>query len=159
VSAQADVKRRITEAQLCEIAGTSPQRRQGWVKRGWLRKAPRGGGGLRDVLDLVQLKSLIEVLGPTDGPVAWLQVRTDLESPFQADPLDVVFDLQLKHAIVARHDTDLRPLVSHGRPIRILALANVRLETAQAFRRVANIEQAAGRTRAAKPTRDRRGRA
>jgi hypothetical protein len=69
-----DNTRRLTEAQVCEIAGTSQQRRQGWVKRRWLRKAPPGGCGLRDALELTQLKALIDVLGPTDGPVAWLQV-------------------------------------------------------------------------------------
>lgn len=154
--AQADGKHRLTEAQVCEIAGTSPQRRQGWVKRRWLRKAPSGGCGLCDLLDLVQLKSLIDVLGPTDGPVAWLQVRVDLENLIQADPLDILFDVQLKQAVVARDDTDLRSLIAHGRPIRIVALAKLRLETAEAFRRLTDIKDSSRRGRAAKPVRGQR---
>jgi hypothetical protein len=137
---------------VCEIAGTSQQRRQGWVKRQWLRKATRDGCGLRDALELAQLKALIDVLGPTDGPVAWLQVRTDLDEPFSTGPLDVVFDVQFKRAVVARADTDLRAVIAHGRPIRVVALASMRAHTADAFHRLAEIS-ASARSGTTKPAR------
>jgi hypothetical protein len=147
----ADNTRRLTDAQVCEIAGTSQQRRQGWVKRRWLRKAPQGGCGLRDALELTQLKALIDVLGPTDGPVAWLQVRTDLEQPFPAEQLDVVFDVQFKRAVVARADTDLRQVIAHGRPVRVVALAGLRDQTAGAFRRLAEVSGASAKSQTTRP--------
>lgn len=136
---RSDSTRRLTEAQVCEISGTSQQRRQQWVKRSWLRKATSAGCGLRDALELVQLKTLIEVLGPADGAIAWLQVREGLEQPFPADPLDVVFDSQTKEAAIVTGGTDLRAMIAHGRPIRVVALAAVRGQTAEAFRRVADL--------------------
>jgi hypothetical protein len=136
VPARSDATSRLTEAQVCEIAGTSQQRRQQWVKRGWLRRAGGAGCGLVDALELVQLKALIDVLGPTDGPIAWLQVRADLEQPFPADPFDVIFDAQIKHAAVARADSDLRAMISHSRPIRVVPLARARAQTTEAFRRL-----------------------
>lgn len=145
--ARSDTTRRLTEAQVCEIAGTSQQRRQHWVKRGWLQKAASEGCGLVDALELVQLKALIDVLGPTDGPVAWLQVRADLEQPFPVDPLDVIFDAQFKHAAVASAESDLRAMIAHGRPIRVVALAGVRAQTAEAFRRLADLVPASATSR------------
>lgn len=120
------------------------------MSRDWLRKATRDGCGLRDALELVQLKALIDLLGPTDGPVAWLQVRADLEQPFPPDPLDVVFDAQLKRAVVARADSDLRAMIAHGRPIRVVALASVREQTAEAFRRLTAIAETNATSRAGK---------
>lgn len=151
--AHADNTRRLTEAQVCEITGTSQQRRQGWAKRRWLRKAPQGGCGLLDALELAQLKALIDVLGPTDGPVAWLQVRADLEQPFPAEQLDIVFDVQFKRAVVSRADTDLRAVIAHGRPIRLVALADLRDQTAGAFRRLAEIGRASAENATTKPAR------
>ena len=134
--ARADDAGRLTEAQICEIAGTSQQRRQSWVARELLRKPPRGGCGLRDALGLAQLLRLVEVIGPTDGVAAWQQSRDELEQPFAADVLDVVFDLELKEAVVLRDSHLVAELIAHGRPVRLVRLAPRREEIRAAFQRL-----------------------
>lgn len=139
ISTSSDAPRNLTEAQVCEIAGTSQQRRQQWVKRGLLTKVGSTGCALRDALELVQLKALVDVLGPTDGCVAWLQVREELGRTSSVASLDVLFDAQIKEATVADADCDLRRLVDHGRPVRLIALAHLRRQTEEAFRRLGEV--------------------
>jgi hypothetical protein len=139
IARPSDEPRSLTEAQVCEIAGTSQQRRQLWVKRGLLKKVGRTGCALGDALELVQLKALVDVLGPTDGCVAWLQVRMELERTSSVDPLDVLFDAQIKEARVTDAECDLRPMVDHGRPVRLVALADLRKQTEEAFRRLGDV--------------------
>ncbi len=141
---------RLTEAQICELAGTSQQRRQTWVRRGVLPRSSGDGCGLRDALELAQLLRLVEVVGPTDGLVAWDQLREELAKPFAIDPLDVVFDTQLKRAVLVRAGEEMRPAVAHGRPVRVVPLAALRAEVSEAFRRLAQVagKRAGGKTRA-----------
>ena len=134
--ARADDAARLTEAQICELSGSSQQRRQTWVSRGLLRKAPVTGCGLRDALGIAQLLRLVEVLGPTDGVAAWQQTRDELEQPFAAGVLDVIFDLELKDASVVRDPHLVGELVAHGRPVRLVRLGPRRAEIGAAFRRL-----------------------
>lgn len=134
--ARADDRLRLTEAQVCELVGTSQQRRQTWVARQLLRTAPKTGCGLRDALSLAQLVRLLEVLGPTDGVAAWQQSRDQLEQPLAAAVLDVVFDLQLKEAIVVSDSRRVGELVVHGRPVRLVRLGPRRAEVAAGFHRL-----------------------
>ena len=136
VPARADDAGRLTEAQICELVGTSQQRRQTWVSRALLRKAPASGCVLRDALGLAQLVRLVEVLGPTDGVAAWLQTRVELDQPFAAEVLDVLFDLELKEAIVVRETQHVGELVTHGRPVRLVRLGPRRAEVGAAFHRL-----------------------
>lgn len=156
VTRQADVRGRLSEAQICELTGTSQQRRQTWVRRGFLRKADRGGCGIRDALELAQLLRLVEVLGPTDGLVAWDQLKDELAKPFAIDPLDVVFDTQLKRAALVRAGEEIRPAVNHGRPVRVVALAALRAEVTDAFRRVIRVTGGRVGATSARPARARR---
>ena len=100
------------------------------------------------MLELVQLKALVDVLGPTDGPVAWSQVRDELAQPFLREPLDVVFDTQIKHAIVLDAVADVRSAISHGRPVRVVAMAARRQQATDAFRRLADVVAPSRRDRA-----------
>lgn len=134
--ARPDDAGKLTEAQICELAGTSQQRRQTWVSRGLLRKAPGTGCGISDALGLAQLLRLVEVLGPTDGIAAWQQAHEELEQPFAVDVLDVVFDLELKEAVVVRDPRVVGELVAHGRPVRLVRLGTRRAEISSAFRRL-----------------------
>jgi hypothetical protein len=151
---------RLSESQICEIAGCSLQRRQHWVKRGLLKAAAASGCGLRDALALAQLLRLIDVLGPTDGVLAWSQVRDRVGQPFGAEVVDVLYDMQLKTAVVAGQATDVRRAIIHGRPVRLVELGPRRAEITEAFRRVGQATAAAppssrqrSRTRRAKPRR------
>jgi hypothetical protein len=110
-----------------------------------------------DVLELVQLKALVDVLGPTDGPVAWSQVRDELAQPFLRAPLDVVFDTQIKHAAVIDADADLRSAISHGRPVRVVAIAERRQQATDAFRRLADVVAPSSRDRSGRTRRSQAG--
>jgi hypothetical protein len=55
------------------------------------------------------------------------------------DPLDVLFDTQIKEAKVTGAECDLRRLVDHGRAVRLIALARVRKQTEEAFRRLGDV--------------------
>lgn len=133
---RADDAAKLNEAQICELVGTSQQRRQTWVSRSLLRKAPTSGCGLRDALSLAQLLLLVEILGPTDGVAGWQQTRDELEQPFPAEVLDIVFDVQLKEATVMRDSQRVGELVAHGRPIRLVRLGPRRAQVAAAFDRL-----------------------
>jgi hypothetical protein len=82
---------------------------------------------------------LIENLGPTDGALAWPQVRERLAQPFASDILDVLFDTQLKTAVVVDRTTDVRELIAHGRPVRLVELALRRREITEAVRRLEQV--------------------
>lgn len=154
--ARADDSRRLTEAQICELVGTSQQRRQTWVSRALLRKAPANGCGPLDALGLAQLLRLVEILGPTDGVAAWQQTRDALDQPFAAKVLDVVFDLQLKEAIVVQDTRVVGELVAHGRPVRLVRLGPRREEVRAAFDRLcAAVGPAGSGSRRATPARRR----
>jgi hypothetical protein len=128
----------ITEAQICELCGTSQQRRQAWVARGLLTKAGASGCGLRDALELAGLLMLIGTLGPTDAVLAWPQVRQRLGVDGPGAVLDVVFDTQLKRAELLDSHAELRTMIDHGRPVQLVALAQRQREVAAAFQRVAD---------------------
>jgi hypothetical protein len=131
----------LTEAQICELCGTSQQRRQSLVKRGLLRKVATPGCVVHDALELAQLLLLIGTLGPTDAALAWRQVRGELQAQSTGDELNVLFDTELKQASVLEGSKGLRALMDHGRPVRLVALAARRSEIAVAFRRVAEAQQ------------------
>jgi hypothetical protein len=131
----------VTEAQICELCGTSQQRRQAWVVRGLLAKAGRRGYGLRDALELAGLLQLFATLGPTDAVLAWSQVRDRLGADRAGTVLDVVFDTELKRAELLDSPADLRTLIDHGRPVKLVALAARQREIAAAFQRVADAER------------------
>ena len=128
----------VTEAQICELCGTSQQRRQAWVARGLLVKAGLSGCGLRDALELAGLLQLIGTLGPTDAVLAWPQVREHLGVEGAGAILDVVFDTELKRAELLDSSAELRTLIDHGRPVQLVALAQRQREIADAFQRVAD---------------------
>jgi hypothetical protein len=141
----------LSEAQICELVGTSQQRRQAWVSRKLLRKTRKSGCGLRDALELAQLLRLIEVLGPTDAVVAWGQVREQCASPFPTATLDVIFDLELKTAAVLTDSAGVRAVIEHGRPVRLVTLAPRRAEITVAFRRVVDSRREAEPPKRRKP--------
>jgi len=144
----------VTEAQICELCGTSQQRRQGWAARGLLAKPRRSGCELRDALELAGLLQLVAMLGPTDAVLAWPQVRERVGAVEADAVLDVVFDTELKRAELLDSPAELRTLIAHGRPVQLVALAQRRREIAAAFQRVADasrgerqVKQASGARR------------
>jgi len=124
----------ISELRLCEIAGVKRPTRRDWAKRGLLRL--RDSYEELDAVELCVLARLSDVLGSTDAPVAWLQIRKSLPAVDHTE-LDVIFDMQHKSAIVT---TDLKGAAGqlrHGRPVRVFSIAEDVREIRGAFRRVA----------------------
>lgn len=127
---------KLSETQICELAGVSRQRREGWVDRELLRETPAGGCELTDALAVAQLGALIAALGPTDGVAAWQQVIEEFEDCAIGETVDVLFDLQRKHAMVVGKREMLGELIDHGRPVRLVPLGPLRAEVAAAFDRL-----------------------
>lgn len=106
------------------------------MSRGLLRAAPRGGCQRSDALGLAQARLLIDVLGPTDGAAAWQQARSEVEACEPPEGVYVLFDVELKLAAVLRETSAVGELIAHGRPVRLVALAERREEVDAAFDRL-----------------------
>ncbi len=136
MSVQADASGHLSEARICELTGTSQQRRQTWVSRGLLVKASEGGCSLDDALALAQLLRLVTAFGPTDGVAAWQQTRDELDQSELGADVHVLFDLELKKAIVIQDLGRVGERVVEGRPFKLARLGPRRAEVADAFRRL-----------------------
>lgn len=135
---RSDTSAGLTEAQICEINGVSQSLRQSWVDRGLLRKAPQRGCSLADALALAALRTLFSALGPNDGTICWRELQSELAGVEVDSRLDAVFDAQYKKADLATDGPGLRQLVAHGRPVRVIPLADLRRDVRSAFERLAH---------------------
>jgi hypothetical protein len=126
----------LSESQICEIIGLSRQRRQQWVDKQLLPSSPAEGCGLAEALAAAQLAALIGALGPTDGVIAWQQLRDELEDNSPLDRLDVLYDLQHKEALTLKDRQTVGDLICHGRPVCLVELGRLRKEIAEAHGRL-----------------------
>lgn len=85
---------------------------------------------------MAQLAKLIGALGPTDGVVAWKQLRPEIEDPKAGTQLDVLYDLQHKEALILKDRQTVGDLICHGRPVRLVELGRLREEIAEAHGRL-----------------------
>jgi hypothetical protein len=137
MAARTDTKMTLPEARVCEICGVTQQYRKTLVDRELVRAVPRGGCTLRDALELVAIREMSGPLGTVDHVVAVTQLSAVLADTLPTGRFDVVYDLQHKLLSVARDDSQLRDLVSHGRLVRVFALGEPFAQTGDAFRRLA----------------------
>jgi hypothetical protein len=126
----------LSEGQICQLAGVSHQKRKTWVKRKLLREPPDEGCHRSDARSLAQLRLLFDTLGPTDGAAAWQQVGAEVEADETGGVLDILFDIELKQATVVRERDLVGELLTHGRPVCLVALAARRAEIDAAFDRL-----------------------
>ena len=82
------------------------------------------------------LARVSSVIGTTDAPVAWLQIRPALPKVDKPE-LDVIFDTQHKEAVVTSNLKGAAVAMRHGRPLRVFSIAEDVREIRRAFRRVA----------------------
>lgn len=127
----------ISELRLCEIAGVSRTTRRDWAKRNLLRA--RDTYEELDAVELCILARLSNVLGSTDAPVAWLQIRNSLPTTPTRE-LDIVFDTQHKLAFITNNLKLTVGGIRHGRPVRAFSIAADIREIREAFGRVAAAE-------------------
>jgi hypothetical protein len=112
----------LSESLICTLADVRRQTRGRWADSGLLRRRARDEYTVRDLLDLVACKALIDVLGPTDGRGAWRQVRDAYSQQLPVGRLDVVFSEADHEAHLVTQDVELARAVRHGRPIRVIPL-------------------------------------
>jgi hypothetical protein len=82
------------------------------------------------------VRLLVDVLGPTDGVAAWQQTRSYLETCQLGDPIYILFDLELKQAVVIHKLGSVGEAIEHGRPVRLVYLTERRREIDAAFNRL-----------------------
>jgi hypothetical protein len=131
-------KDRISQETLCEIAGTSVSVRREWAKKKRLRERGRAGYEEEDAVELAALRALIEGLGPTDGAIAWSQLRPELANRANDPDLVAVYDAQEKSASLEASLGGLRSRLTFGHHIAIVDMADPIERIRQAFRRVAD---------------------
>ena len=119
---------------MCEIVGVTQQRRQALVGRGLLGKTPATGASIHDAIELASLVALSDRLEPSAVAVAWEQLRPTLREVI-GSRVDVIFDVQLGTITVAQSADQLRELVAHGRPVRVIALGERLQAVRDGFRR------------------------
>jgi hypothetical protein len=124
----------LSEARLCEIAGVERSTRRKWVKRKLLHARPVYTED--DAVELAVLALLAATLGPTDAPVAWVQIRGDVMRRKWGRELDLIFDTQLKAALLTNDLPSLAASLRHGRPVRVVSLHRTIDEIRSAFKRV-----------------------
>ena len=95
-------------------------------------RAPAAGCTVRDALELAAVKRLSDALGSSDANLAARQLGEVLVDIVPAGRLELVYDRQYKRLAAARDDTQLRALVSHGRPVTVLALEECFAEVSNA---------------------------
>jgi hypothetical protein len=117
----------------CEIAGVSRQLRANWISRKLVGGTRSGTSRVDDLLELVAFAALVEVLGFDEARVAWQDCRDHVQLGRR---LDVVFDIQLKSAEVASDDRAIVRAVRHGRPVRVVGLAEPLRRAGRAAERV-----------------------
>jgi hypothetical protein len=130
---------RLSEAKICEIAGSSQQQRQQLVSRGLLRAAPDAGCTLRDAIELAALLRLQEQLETRAATLAWSQLRRELAALVPGSRLDAVFDLRLGRLALARADDELTDAVRTGGPVQVIEIGRRLQEVGDAFRRWAEV--------------------
>jgi hypothetical protein len=123
----------ISEARLCEIVGVDRSTRRKWAKRELLRV--RKTYEERDAVELCVLARLTAVLGPTDAPIVWVQIRDDLMSADDQN-LDIVVDAQYKGAFLTTDLGSSAERLRHERPVRVLSLERQLREIREAFARL-----------------------
>jgi hypothetical protein len=134
---QSDGSRMISEERLCEIAGVHRPTRRQWAKRGLLRA--RAGYTQVDAVELSVLHLVTSVLGSSDGPLAWMQIRSEVWKKRASPQLDLVFDSQLKKAVLTTRVGAIGTTLRHGRPVRVISLAEVTQDIQGAFHRVSKL--------------------
>jgi hypothetical protein len=128
-------RRLLSEERLCEIAGVNRSTRRNWAERGLLHIRTSGCQSI-DAVELVVLDRLTDVLGGTDAPIAWLQVRADVGAA-EHDELDLIFDTQHKEAQLLSAGAPLElARLRHGRPIRVVPMTEAIRDIKAAFDRV-----------------------
>jgi hypothetical protein len=126
----------IPVAIACEIAGVSRQVRDKWIKRKLILGTTAGSCSLEQLLDLVAFAEMVGCVGFEDARLAWPQVCEACRAGWDGDRLDVVLDLQLKHAVLACDDAEIAEAVRHGRTTRTIDLRRRLTIVAEAFERV-----------------------
>lgn len=128
----------LSEERLSEIAGVNRSTRNNWAKRGLLALADEYGES--DAVEVAVLARLFAILGTSDAPIAWQQIRAELPALWGADGLDLVFDTQHKEAFLAAAGPALeRERFRHGRPLRVVFLSDTIRDIRVAFQRVATL--------------------
>jgi hypothetical protein len=116
----------LTRDRLCVVAGIERARHRRWSGEGILRSRPP----YRE-LDVVRAAVFDELwtrLGPKRARSAWQQVARDLEMP--SGRLEVVFDLNVDAATVARTADELDSALRRGVPTMVIDLG-ARVERAR----------------------------
>lgn len=127
----------IQIAVACEIVGVSRQVRNTWIRRGLIVGRTAGTCSLEELFDFAAFAEVASCVGFDDARVVWHQVRNDCRAQWGSDRIDVIADLQLKRAVVARTDGEVASAVRHGRPTRVVDLTCRMATIQEAFERVA----------------------
>jgi hypothetical protein len=138
---------RLSESKICEIVGVSQQQRQSLVKRGLLQAAPQGGCRLVDALELASVSVLSSKLSASAAALAWKQLQPELRRGIAGPRLELVVDLELGSAAVARTDAELATAVLSGRPVKVIELGSRLQEIGDAYRRWIEVSPHAPRQR------------
>jgi hypothetical protein len=109
----------------CDLVGVSRQLRKSWITRHLIGGSTAGDCQLVEVLELAAFGHLVDRLGFEDARLVWPQVRDDFATHTGQTTVDVVVDLERKHAHLAAREDAIGPLVRHGRPTRVIALGEV----------------------------------
>jgi hypothetical protein len=126
----------IPVAVACEIADVSRQVRDKWIKRKLVLGTTAGSCSLQQLLDLAAFAEMVGCVGFEEARLAWPQVGEACRARWNGDRLDVVVDLQLKHAVLACDDSELAAAVRHGRTTRTVDLRPRLTIVTEAFERV-----------------------
>jgi hypothetical protein len=112
---------KVAEATLCEIAGVTRQRRDGWVSRGLLEKraatAPR-----RELIALVVLRCLHDALTPVEAALAWKELEPSFKERVPTASLWVVYDLQYGEAHLAETAEGVLKHATGGGAVRVVEI-------------------------------------
>jgi hypothetical protein len=128
----------LSEERLCEIAGINRSTRHNWAKRGLLELAQDYREA--DAVEAAVLARLFSILGTSDAPVAWVQIRSVLPDFWDVGGLDLLFDTQHKEALLASEGGAFeRERFRHSRPLRVVFLSDTIRDIRIAFTRVVSL--------------------
>jgi hypothetical protein len=130
----------------CELAGISRQVRTTWIERSLVLGTTNGTCNRASTIDLACFVELVRVLGFDNARLTWPQVAPDVrERP--DGRVDVVVDLELKAATLARTLEAIGVECSTGRPMKVVALQDRIEEVGGAYDRASKILTATERRR------------
>ena len=122
----------------CELAGTSRQVRTTWIERRLVLGSTSGRCDRASVVDLACFGELVRVLGFDDARLAWPQVAGDVRAT-PGGRIDIVVDLELKAAVLARTLESVGTACATGRLTRVVALRDRIEQVGRAYDRAAGI--------------------